>query len=90
MALPADLNMTDVQLAVLCRKQDAEIERLRAVLKPFAEVAREWDGEPESLEVELRAYDDKMCPGVSVADFRRAAEALRDEQKPQQTTQAST
>jgi chromosome segregation ATPase len=54
----------------------AEIERLRRALEPFAKVASEWDGEPESLEVELRAYDDRMCPGVSVADFRLAREAL--------------
>jgi hypothetical protein len=53
-----------------------EIERLRRALEPFAKVASEWDGEPESLEVELRAYDDRMCPGVSVADFRLAREAL--------------
>ena len=54
----------------------AEIARLRRALEPFAKVASEWDGEPESLEVELRAYDDRMCPGVSVADFRLAREAL--------------
>lgn len=32
MALPDDLNMSDVQLARLCRKQDAEIEGLRTEL----------------------------------------------------------
>jgi hypothetical protein len=57
-----------------------EIERLQAALKPFAEVAREWDGEPDSLEVELKAYD-TGGPGLSVSDFRRADETLHNEQE---------
>jgi hypothetical protein len=37
MALPADLNMTDVELTRLCRKQDAEIERLTEALHDIAD-----------------------------------------------------
>jgi hypothetical protein len=54
----------------------AEIELLRAALKPFAKVASEWDDEDISLEVELRAYDDRPGPGINVADFRKARAAL--------------
>jgi len=49
---------------------------LRKALKPFAEVAEEWDGEPTELVVELMAYDDGMAPCLSVEDFRLARAAL--------------
>jgi hypothetical protein len=60
----------------------AHIARLRAALKPFAKVSGEWDDEDISLEVELRAYDDRPGPGVSVADFRNARAALAGKDTP--------
>jgi len=55
---------------------EAEIAKLRAALRPFAEVALEWDGEPPSLCVEFCAYDNKISPCALVEDFRQARRAF--------------
>lgn len=60
---------------------------LAKALLPFAEVVEEWAGEPDNLEVELKAYD-WGGPSLFVADFRYAAHALaayQSEPKPAMT-----
>lgn len=61
---------TDGRELVLIR---AERDRLRTVLKPFAEVVSTWDGEDASLVIQLLAYDEGPAPCVNVEDFREAA-----------------
>jgi hypothetical protein len=61
-------------LAMAIVRLRAERALLQEALKPFAEMAMEWHGEPESLEVELKAFD-RPGPGLAVANFRQAAHA---------------
>jgi hypothetical protein len=80
----ADCSMTDQAAAnaafiVLATSLHAE---LVSALEPFAKLASEWTGEPDDLEIELRAYDHKPGPGLPLEAFRRAAFLL---QKAKQT-----
>ena len=63
-------------LATQCGKTlatEAKLAEARKVIEPFAEVASEWDGEPESLHVFLEWNDDGgPVPSLTVAEFRAA------------------
>lgn len=74
MALPGDLNMTDEQLIRLCRRQDAENEKLREALKPFAAIPLWRDQYPDAKRDELGAQ--QMRGFVRVEDVRAARAAL--------------
>lgn len=63
-------------LAIADERSKENVE-LRAALKPFANAAGAWDGEPPELWVEFAAYDAKPSPGACVADFRAARQAVQ-------------
>src|SRR5690606_19977461 len=59
------------------KRENAE---LREALRPFAECAPEWEGEPDSLHVFFEWNDESApVPSLPVADFRRARTLLKEE-----------
>lgn len=92
MALPDDLNMPDVQLARLCRKQDAEIEGLRTELSLTQAVNMAQATEIDKLRAALKPFVKARqsievgdlsgaLSVITVGDLRRACAAFGDEQK---------
>jgi len=58
---------------------EAKLAEARKVIEPFAEVASEWDGEPESLHVFLEWNDENgPVPSLPVAEFRAARRFLEE------------
>lgn len=74
--------MPSAALALQLEALKRENAELREALRPFAECAPEWEGEPDSLHVFFEWNDENApVPSLPVADFRRARALLNGEGK---------
>lgn len=69
----------DVYISEEIKKRDAEIERLRAALRPFADALKgNWSMQPGSMKIIAGPWASDLRLELTLAHFRNASYALED------------